>query len=70
MKKHIISILCLILGLVIGVGGYLIYDLATSVPDRELGAEITGPAAGASNQELVEQSYNVLSYIQKLDYNS
>ena len=68
MKKHIISILCLILGLVIGVGGYLIYDLATSVPDRDIGNEISGPAAGSSNQELVEQSYNVLSYIRELDY--
>lgn len=68
MKKHIISILCLVLGLVIGVGGYLIYDLATSVPDRDIGSEISGPAAGASNQELVEQSYNVLSYIRELDY--
>ena len=55
MKKHIISVLCLILGLVIGAGGYLIYDLATSAPDKNVGSEIVAPAAGASNHELVEK---------------
>lgn len=68
MKKHIISVLCLILGLVIGVGGYLIYDLATSAPGRDVGTEITAPAAGASNQEIVEKSYSVLDCIKELDY--
>ncbi len=68
MKKHIISILCLILGLVIGVGGYLIYDLASSAPDRDPGTEIALPAAGASNQDLVDEAYNVLEYIRELDY--
>ena len=68
MKKHIISVLCLILGLVVGAGGYLIYDLATSAPDKNVGSEIVAPAAGASNHELVEKSYSVLEYIKALDY--
>ena len=68
MKKHIFSILCLVLGLVIGVGGYLIYDLASSHGSTVPGSEITGPAVGASNQELIEQSYDILNSIKELDY--
>lgn len=71
MKKHIFSILCLILGLVIGVGGYLIYDLATSQKEDDTEAvDMVTPVSGTSNQELIEQSYTVLSYIKARDYDS
>lgn len=68
MKKHIFSILCLILGLVVGIGSYLIYDLAASRPEEPSDAEIAAVAVGASNQELIDKSYSVLSYIRKRDY--
>ncbi len=68
MKKHIFSILCLILGLVIGAGGYLIYDLATDRDTEVTDTSVSTPSAGASNSELIEQSYELLTYIRSGDY--
>ncbi|MDD6188796.1 MAG: hypothetical protein PUB32_04355 [Clostridiales bacterium] len=71
MKKHIFSLLCLVLGLVIGVGGHLIYDLASARGDADPSPSVlVTPVSGTSNQELIDQSYNVLSLIKAGDFAS
>ena len=72
MKKSlIISILCLLLGLVIGAGGYLIYDLATEPPPTPTVEPIPAEQAYAGTAcRLVESAYQVLSDLRAGDYAS
>ena len=71
MKRALISILCLLLGLVIGVGGYLIYDLATEPPPTPPVEPIAADQAYAGTAcPLVETAYQVLSVLKAGDYAS
>ncbi len=71
MKKKLISLLCLLLGLVIGVGGYLIYDLATEPPPTPPVEPIPADQAYAGTAcPLVETAYQVLSVLKVGDYAS
>lgn len=71
-KKTVLSLLCLFLGLVIGFGGYLIYDLATE--DEAPVASSNFPTSGGvysvsdGNRGLIASSYNALSYLKAGDF--
>lgn len=69
MKKYIFSILCLLLGLVIGAGSCIIYNLASNQHSAEPSMlTVSLPLTSASNQELIDQAYNALSCIKTGDY--
>ena len=71
MKKKLISILCVLLGLVIGVGGYLIYDLATEPPSPPPVEPIPADEAYAGTAcPLVEAAFQVISTLKAGDYAS
>jgi len=72
MKKNIFSLLCLILGLVIGLGAYLIYDLATDGKgDKAPQDTVTAaPLPGKNNREILAYSYDVLEVLRTRDYNA
>lgn len=70
-KKTVLSLLCLFLGLVIGFGGYLIYDLATEddAPASNGNNVFSGVyAVSDGNRGLIDSSYNALSYLKAGDF--